>query len=856
MACFRRFTLSALSLTLFGLSLIHCGGQGAGTEPAGGVSESAGEVEVLLEGGLGSASFQVVTGATAGLKVLGNGNLAGLAVDGANYKSEYACEGGGTASLSLALSPVEAEALGVNYRMEGLAYFVDCGPKSLSGTLKFHLTIGPIPPFCLSKACPNPLPVQLTLSPDGDGDVFRMQGRAVQLLSAVFEGGVSGLSSVSALWAALEEGGSAAVTGVFHSGNAVVDPWFCHVDEDGAHCAKDFPDADKDGVPDDTDNCPDVRNPSQTDDDGDLIGDVCDNCAPTLLAAGVVNMDQMDSDGDGRGDACDDCPDNAFSIEGCGEGPIDVCDTASGPPSPISCTSDADCTSPQLEDAIGSFCGTVDGIEFVCIDYRASYACDLEAFCSVDGNASECPQDVETQEGCNYGRCCYAAVQCNLAMDGCETGTNAGCESGLVCGPTPGDLRGGCACLDPGPSAPVRLNVEVTVPADAPSPPGCSIDADCAEGEICLLPDSGPGKCGPASGGEPVPGDQVCGNCLLEEGEACEPDAVAGGPGACPEGTECSADCSTCTPVEPEPEEDPCAPASVSCDAGSGVVRTDSLPEAIAAALGATPTCESLFLGSCATNGSLSCCSPGVCGDLGSLEGTPNCGLLELVLNVDNPNPQSGDAYCGQLLSGSCNQDNCCEPNSGGSCGDAPTCSDAEGILCQNIPELCGAEGVDPCDVLSEGSFACNGGSGCCEPAGGSDFCDETCTATPGCTTVGPVEFCADATCPNLGPPFGVVCTSAEEGGPSDVCIAIGGLGAPVTGNCVAGCCEPMPEPVCGDFNCDGGGGEDCVTCESDCGPCGPPPDPCGDRVCDGRGGEDCVTCELDCGPCGPPPPR
>ena len=59
-------------------------------------------------------------------------------------------------------------------------------------------------------------------------------------------------------------------------------------------------DDDQDGIPNQDDNCPLVANNSQTDDDEDGIGNRCDNCPA------VANADQADTDGNGQGDVCAD----------------------------------------------------------------------------------------------------------------------------------------------------------------------------------------------------------------------------------------------------------------------------------------------------------------------------------------------------------------------------------------------------------------------------------------------------------------------------------------------------------------------------------------------------------------------
>lgn len=99
-------------------------------------------------------------------------------------------------------------------------------------------------------------------------------------------------------------------------------------------------DTDGDGIPDDTDNCPLIPNEFQEDADGDLIGDVCDECTDTDddgfgdpgYAANtceedncpdISNPGQEDTDSDGIGDACC-CVDERGNADGIVTGGLHV----------------------------------------------------------------------------------------------------------------------------------------------------------------------------------------------------------------------------------------------------------------------------------------------------------------------------------------------------------------------------------------------------------------------------------------------------------------------------------------------------------------------------------------------------
>ncbi len=67
-------------------------------------------------------------------------------------------------------------------------------------------------------------------------------------------------------------------------------------------------DTDGDGIPDSQDNCPTVKNPDQTDTNGNGVGDACDTPPLDNDHDGIPDSTDSDDDNDGVPDARDNCP--------------------------------------------------------------------------------------------------------------------------------------------------------------------------------------------------------------------------------------------------------------------------------------------------------------------------------------------------------------------------------------------------------------------------------------------------------------------------------------------------------------------------------------------------------------------
>ena len=243
------------------------------------------------------------------------------------------------------------------------------------------------------------------------------------------------------------------------------------------------PDEDGDGVPDASDNCPTVANPSQTDTDADGKGDACDNCPA------VANANQADADSDGRGDACDNCPAvaNASQTDTDGDGKGDACDNC-----------------PTLANAT-----QIDGDS----DGRGD-ACDN---CPTIANASQTDTD-----GDGKGDACdnCPTVANTTQIDGDSDGKGDACDDcPAVANPTQADADSdgvGDACDD--------------CPA-VPNPGQEDADAD-GRGDLC---DNCPATANPSQADADADGKgDACDPCPHDAANDADGDGVCGDVDNCP----------------------------------------------------------------------------------------------------------------------------------------------------------------------------------------------------------------------------------------------------------------------------------------------------------------------------------
>ena len=139
-------------------------------------------------------------------------------------------------------------------------------------------------------------------------------------------------------------------------------------------CDGDESDSDDDGVPDGSDNCPNIWNPTQADCDENGIGDACD-----------LNID---CDINGTNDPCQIALDPALDCDE--DGSLDICQIVANP--------DLDCNSTARLDS----CEIADGAAPDCNGNGLPDSCDIANGTSLDENGDGIPDE-----------CCLADVPCD-----------------------------------------------------------------------------------------------------------------------------------------------------------------------------------------------------------------------------------------------------------------------------------------------------------------------------------------------------------------------------------------------------------------------------------------------------------
>ncbi|MFC1654417.1 thrombospondin type 3 repeat-containing protein [Myxococcota bacterium] len=265
--------------------------------------------------------------------------------------------------------------------------------------------------------------------------------------------------------------------------NCPTDPNADQADQDfdgvGDACDPDNnPDADGDGVPNETDNCINTPNAGQENADGDRHGDACDNC-PDL-----ANDDQANSDTDDLGDACDNCPanPNPNQTDTDSDGVGNFCDNCPDKPNSDQTDTDGDGQGDACEPDLDDDGDTIPNAQDNCPQTPNTDQADVDAD-GIGDVCDNCPAvsnaDQADTDGNGTGDACEAVLTLNdffpsagyRGADVAFTLTGVGIEADVTLIFTNSD--------DPGVTfTPTALNVTVDttvegiIPADPTRPLG------------------------------------------------------------------------------------------------------------------------------------------------------------------------------------------------------------------------------------------------------------------------------------------------------------------------------------------------------------------------------------------------
>ncbi len=626
------------------------------------------------------------------------------------------------------------------------------------------------------------------------------------------------------------------------------------------------PDADGDYVPDEADNCPEAYNASQTDLDGDGLGDACDDDddGDEVLDADdncpyEANPGQEDWDNDGEGDACDpdapceqdeDCDDDdACTMDLCGEG--GTCMYGA-----VSCSDEDPCTIdacfPNLgcmhDDIPGCFPdGDHDGVPDDadnCPDVFNPQQEDADG--DEIGDACDCMPDCEDagkecgDDGCggSCGHCGEGQVCVDFICDTAEEGISCleGFECVLACEGDPWECYPDCRDQ-------VRPSEEQSIRRLF----GCmgdgvceEISTGCAQDRCAEQYEDCAHGCQPSCSGV-VCGDDgcggSCGECAVDEvcdgGECrvCEP--------YCGEGRQCGDDgcggtCGECAPEE-VCEHGECRPdetSDLSCiEVFMCLLQCETQDESC------THECQRRLDQT----------------QLGSLVALVNCFNDS---DCDPENTECIQAACSELWAECegggcerlCDDKQCGDDGCGGSCGECPGGEICVDYYCQDCdPECagrdCGDDGCGgSCGECSEG-MSCQDGT-CVEVSTGG--CAEILACLQGCEPhdQGCAQECTWAAGESAMADYNAYTQCLEDfcRDPGEGCMqeAIENYCRDHAARCgVISCVSSCDGKECGDDGCGGSCGE-CASGMS-----------CQDGVCEEPTTSDCpwiVSCVAGCG--------